>query len=78
MSKDEFYEKITESISDWEFSAYNAYHKKSGIKFWIANGLLMFHYDDSKICPSMGVINRIKLWFWIGNAIREKSINSTK
>jgi hypothetical protein len=73
--KDRAYEALINNIDDWHIDKYNAYHKPSGIRWWISNGLLYFHADGNKDV-SIGLWNWVKLYYWIKNVKRKQVIDS--
>lgn len=73
--KDRAFAALTNDVNDWKIDKYNAYHKPSGIKWWIANGLLFFHAEGNKDV-SIGLWNWIRLYYWIKNAKRQQVIDS--
>jgi len=73
--KDRAFAALTKNADDWQIDAYNAYHKPSGIKWWVGNGLLFFHTDGNKNV-SIGILNWIKLYYWIKNVKRQQVIDS--
>ena len=74
--KNEAYKVLTNSSDDWEIDRYNAYHKPTGIKYWIGNGLLFFHNDGHALSVNIGFWNWLKLWNWIQDCKRMKVIKS--
>lgn len=76
--KNEAYKALTNSSDDWEINRYRAHHKPTGIKYWIANGLLFFHNDGPTLSVNLGFWNWLKLWKWIQNCKRMKVIKSIK
>ena len=73
--KKEVYKHLTKNIDDWEINQFEAYHKPSGLIWWIGNGLLFFSFRSIKNV-SIGLFYSIKLYYWIKNANRIKIINN--
>lgn len=50
---------VMDEVDDWVCDDHNLIHRPSGLTCWIANGFEFFHI---KGIPSLGIINRWKLW----------------
>ena len=66
---------LIKNDNDWNIDNHYAYHIPSKIKYWIANGLFFFR-SEGKNNVNIGLINKIKLYFWIKNVERKRVINS--
>ena len=72
--KDLVFEKLINDANDWIIDHYNATHKPSGISWWIANGLMFFKIESNS-SVNIGIVNTIKLYYWLKNAKNEQFLS---
>lgn len=63
--KNELFRQLTRDDDDWEIDAYYATHKTTGLKYWIANGLLFFHNKSTTVSISLGIVYSIRLFYFL-------------
>lgn len=74
--KNQLFVYLTKSTKDWRFDAFNALHIPSGISYWTGNGLMLFSNNSTSCKVGIGLFNKVKLWFWIKDAQREKVLKN--
>ena len=72
--KDQVFEVLTKDANDWIIDRYYAYHKPTKVNYWLRAGIFFFNcVGDYSV--SIGLVNRIKLFFWLKNARRQQILN---
>lgn len=62
-TKDELLKLLMSNPHDWDIGEFYAYHKKSGCRFWIANGFIFF--QSSGPDPRLGIFRMWTLWRYL-------------
>lgn len=82
-SKNRVLEVLTENSDNWAFNHKYAFYKPNKIGFWIGGGILGFKpFKKSSGLflwgwgVSLGIINTIKLYYWLKNINRKQIINT--
>lgn len=58
---------MTSNFRDWDFDEYHATYKPNGLRYWTSDGLFTFE-EITKKKIRLGIINKIKLYYWLKNA----------